>query len=78
MALSSGESFEADTLVWTTGVRAHPAVARMGFRLDDRGRVLADEFLRVRVGIQPERHRLGHLHTFVYNEYILHQRAARS
>jgi len=48
MTLSSGESFEADTLVWTTGVRAHPAVARMGFRLDDRGRVLADEFLRVR------------------------------
>jgi len=48
MVLSSGESFEADTLVWTTGVRAHPAVARMGFPLDERGRVIADEFLRVR------------------------------
>jgi len=48
MILSTGESFEADTLVWTTGVRAHPAVARMGFPLDERGRVLADEFLRVR------------------------------
>ena len=48
MVLSTGESFEADTLVWTTGVRAHPAVARMGFPLDERGRVLADEFLRVR------------------------------
>jgi len=48
MVLSSGESFDADTLVWTTGVRAHPAVARMGFPLDERGRVIADEFLRVR------------------------------
>lgn len=48
MVLSSGESFEADTLVWTTGVRAHPAVARMGLPLDERGRVIADEFLRVR------------------------------
>lgn len=48
MVLSSGESFEADTLVWTTGVRAHPAVARMGFELDERGRVVADESLRVR------------------------------
>ena len=48
MVLSSGESFDADTLVWTTGVRAHPAVARMGFPLDERGRVIANEFLRVR------------------------------
>ena len=48
MVLSNGEAFEADTLVWTTGVRSHPAVARMGFPLDDRGRLVADEFLRVR------------------------------
>src|SRR5207253_239532 len=49
MVLSSGESFEADTLVWTTGVRAHPALARMGLPLDERGRVIADEFLGVRL-----------------------------
>lgn len=48
MVFSDGDSFDADTLVWTTGVRAHPAVARMGFTLDERGRVVADEFLRVR------------------------------
>lgn len=48
MRLSNGDVFEADTLVWTTGVRAHPALARFGFPVDERGRVLADEFLRVR------------------------------
>jgi NADH dehydrogenase len=48
MVLSDGASFEADTLVWTTGVRANPAVGRMGLPVDDRGRLLADEFLRVR------------------------------
>ena len=30
MRLSNGESFEADTLVWTTGVKPHPLVARLG------------------------------------------------
>lgn len=48
MVLSDGESFEADTLVWTTGVRAHPLVARLGFPVDERGRLIADEYLRVR------------------------------
>jgi NADH dehydrogenase len=48
MVLSSGEAFDADTLVWTTGVRAHPALSRMGLPVDDRGRLVADEFLRVR------------------------------
>jgi NADH dehydrogenase len=48
MVLSNGETFEADTLVWTTGVRAHPLLARLGFPLDERGRLIADEFLRVR------------------------------
>jgi NADH:quinone reductase (non-electrogenic) len=48
MVLSDGTTFEADTLVWTTGVRANPAVGRMGLPVDDRGRLLADEFLRVR------------------------------
>jgi NADH:ubiquinone reductase (H+-translocating) len=48
MVLSNGETFEADTLVWTTGVRAHPLLARLGFPLDDRGRLVADEYLRVK------------------------------
>jgi NADH dehydrogenase len=48
MVLSDGEVFDADTLVWTTGVRAHPAATRMGFAVDERGRILADQFLRVR------------------------------
>jgi NADH dehydrogenase len=46
--LSSGESFEARTLVWTTGVRAEPLAGRLGFPVDERGRLPTDEFLRVR------------------------------
>jgi NADH dehydrogenase len=47
MVLSGGESFAADTLVWTAGVRAHPLVASFGWPLDERGRVVVDEYLRV-------------------------------
>ena len=46
--LSDGRGFRADTLVWTAGVRPHPLAARSGFPVDDAGRVLVDEFLRVR------------------------------
>ncbi len=45
--LSSGEELDAETVVWTTGVKAHPAVARFGLRVDDKGRLLTDEYLRV-------------------------------
>jgi NADH dehydrogenase len=48
MRLSNGESFEAETLVWTTGVRPNPLIGRLGFPLDERGRVQTDEFLRVK------------------------------
>jgi NADH dehydrogenase len=48
MRLSNGVSFEAETLVWTTGVRAHPLLARTDLPLDERGRLRTDEFLRVR------------------------------
>jgi NADH dehydrogenase len=48
MRLSSGETFPASTLVWTTGVRPDPLAARSGFRVDERGRVTCDEYLRVR------------------------------
>ena len=46
--LSDGRAFRADTLVWTAGVRPHPLAARSWFPVDDAGRVLVDEFLRVR------------------------------
>ncbi|HEY7874556.1 MAG TPA: NAD(P)/FAD-dependent oxidoreductase, partial [Actinomycetota bacterium] len=48
MRLSNGIELDADTLVWTTGVKAHPLVRRLGFPTDDRGRLIADEYLRVR------------------------------
>ncbi|HEY1332461.1 MAG TPA: NAD(P)/FAD-dependent oxidoreductase [Actinomycetota bacterium] len=44
--LSNGESFEADTIVWTAGVRAHPLLAQLGIPLDASGRVETDAFLR--------------------------------
>jgi NADH:ubiquinone reductase (H+-translocating) len=47
MKLSNGITFEAETLVWTTGVKPHPLVVRTRFPLDERGRLIADEFLRV-------------------------------
>ena len=47
MRLSDGDEFLADTLVWTTGVKAETVAARSGFPVDKQGRVLTDEFLRV-------------------------------
>jgi NADH:ubiquinone reductase (H+-translocating) len=48
MRLSEGSTFEADTLVWTTGVRAHPLAGRLGLPVDERGRLIVDAELRVR------------------------------
>ncbi len=45
--LSDGERIPTHTLVWTTGVRAHPLLAEWGLPVDDRGRVRVDEQLRV-------------------------------
>ena len=45
--LSNGERIETATLVWTAGVRAHPALTALGLPLDERGRVRVDEHLRV-------------------------------
>jgi NADH:quinone reductase (non-electrogenic) len=45
--LSGGETIPTSTLVWTAGVRAHPALAGLGLPLDDRGRVQVDELMRV-------------------------------
>ncbi|CAN5704155.1 NAD(P)/FAD-dependent oxidoreductase [soil metagenome] len=46
--LSDGQELRADTLVWTTGVKAHPAAARSGLAADDKGRLITDEHMRVR------------------------------
>jgi NADH:ubiquinone reductase (H+-translocating) len=48
MKLSIGESFAADTLVWTAGVKPEPVAEQSGFPVDERGRVVVDEYLRVR------------------------------
>ena len=45
--LSGGVSFPAETLVWTAGVRPSSLARRSGFPVDDAGRLIADEFLRV-------------------------------
>ncbi len=37
--LSGGEEFEADTLVWTAGVRPNPALAQTDLPLDEMGKV---------------------------------------
>jgi NADH dehydrogenase len=47
VTLSDGQAFPADTLVWTAGVKPSPLAAASGFPLDERGRVLVDDHLRV-------------------------------
>ncbi len=48
MVLSDGESFDADTLIWTAGVRAHPVLDASDLPRDVKGRVFAETDLRVR------------------------------
>ena len=45
--LSDGDRILTSTVVWTAGVRAHPALPSLGLPVDERGRVLVDETLRV-------------------------------
>ena len=45
--LADGARVPARTLVWTAGVRASPLLGQLGLPLDERGRVLVDETLRV-------------------------------
>jgi NADH:ubiquinone reductase (H+-translocating) len=45
--LSDGDRIRTSTLVWTTGARPHPLVARLGLPLDERGRVKVDDTFRV-------------------------------
>jgi NADH dehydrogenase len=48
--LSDGQAFPADTLVWTAGVKPSPLAGLGGFPVDDRGRIIVDDHLRV-VGV---------------------------
>ena len=41
------ETVPARTVAWTTGVRPHPAVARLGLPLTDAGRIEVDEYMQV-------------------------------
>ncbi len=46
-ALSTGETVPTRTVVWTAGVKPHPSLANLSVPLDDRGRVVVDDHLRV-------------------------------
>jgi NADH:ubiquinone reductase (H+-translocating) len=45
--LSDGREFAADTLVWTAGVKPSPLARASGLPVDEAGRVIVDETLRV-------------------------------
>ncbi len=45
--LSDGQAFPSDTLVWTAGVKPSPLAGLGGFPVDERGRILVDDHLRV-------------------------------
>ncbi|ALG07623.1 NAD(P)/FAD-dependent oxidoreductase [Kibdelosporangium phytohabitans] len=49
--LSDGTSFDADTVVWTAGVKANPLAMRSGMPIDFRGRLICTETLQAR-GLQ--------------------------
>ena len=47
VVLANGTSVPARTLVWTAGVRANPLLSELGLPLDERGRIVVDETMRV-------------------------------
>ena len=47
ISLSNGESFPAETLVWTAGVKPSPLARRSGLPVDEQGRLPVDATLRV-------------------------------
>lgn len=48
VVLSDGEELDADTIVWTVGVRANPLAARAGLPVDVHGRLVCNTELQVR------------------------------
>jgi NADH:ubiquinone reductase (H+-translocating) len=51
IVLSDGDEFDADTLVWTAGVKPNPIVAQSDLPIDEKGRVKGTEYLTV-VGLE--------------------------
>lgn len=47
VVLDNGEEFDAETIVWTAGVRANPVLESTDLPLDEKGRVKATAFLQV-------------------------------
>ncbi len=47
VVLTDGQRFDAETIVWTAGVRAHPLIARTGLPTGPGGRLLCTPGLRV-------------------------------
>lgn len=47
VTLSKGKPFEADTIVWTAGVKANPMLRNTDFPLDEKGRLKCQADLRV-------------------------------
>ncbi|MGZ4593623.1 MAG: NAD(P)/FAD-dependent oxidoreductase [Actinomycetes bacterium] len=47
IVLSDGDEFDAETLVWTAGVRPNPMLARTTFTLDDKARLVCRPDLRI-------------------------------
>ena len=47
VVLDDGTEFDADTVIWTAGVKPSPMLAQTDLPLDDKGRVRATEFLTV-------------------------------
>jgi NADH dehydrogenase len=45
--ISTGETIPSRTLVWTAGVVPHPSGRNLGLPLDERGRIVVDDHLRV-------------------------------
>lgn len=48
IVLSDGDTFAADTLVWTAGVKAHRLAAHSGLPVDDKGRLICRANLSVK------------------------------
>jgi NADH:ubiquinone reductase (H+-translocating) len=51
VVLSDGEEFDAETVVWTAGVKANPMLGRTDLPLDEKGRLTCSADLRV-VGVE--------------------------
>ena len=47
VVLSDGTTFDAETLVWTAGVKSNPLVQASGFAVDERGRLRCSATLQV-------------------------------